>query len=315
MEQNKRVAGSALAALSALTLGVGMMATPPVAQAQSSSSSIVDEAGSSVNLGSEMGEVPERDAPVYRSGLPDVEPQGEPGTVLAEVPLDVNVGLSSASEQYRIAYTTVDQHGKPAVSTGAVYLPEGEKPEGGWPVLAWAHGTVGQSDECAPSINPLWPVEEEYLNTFLDEGYAIVATDYVGLDSPGFHSYLNGKVAAENVVDSVAAAHQMDATTDTEPVLADEWAVIGQSQGGGVALHVAHRATELSEDLESTTAAGWPRARRRTLGICCSPLAPRSRPCRFRRSWERTCSTSWLLCTRRTRTSTSTQRLPTKAAA
>ena len=77
MEQNKRVAGSALAALSALTLGVGMMATPPVAQAQSSSSSIVDEAGSSVNLGSEMGEVPERDAPVYRSGLPDVEPQGE----------------------------------------------------------------------------------------------------------------------------------------------------------------------------------------------------------------------------------------------
>lgn len=250
MEQNKRVAGSALAALSALTLGVGMMATPPVAQAQSSSSSIVDEAGSSVNLGSEMGEVPERDAPVYRSGLPDVEPQGEPGTVLAEVPLDVNVGLSSASEQYRIAYTTVDQHGKPAVSTGAVYLPEGEKPEGGWPVLAWAHGTVGQSDECAPSINPLWPVEEEYLNTFLDEGYALVATDYVGLDSPGFHSYLNGKVAAENVVDSVAAAHQMDATTDTEPVLADEWAVIGQSQGGGVALHVAHRATELSEDLE-----------------------------------------------------------------
>lgn len=251
MKQNKRVAGSVMAAVSGLALTVGLATTPPMAQAQSSQSSSGSSGieSSSANLGSEMGEVPKRDAPVYRSGLPDVTPQGEPGTVLAEVPLDTRVGLSSASEQYRIAYTTVDQHGKPAVSTGAVYLPEGERPEGGWPVLAWAHGTVGQSDDCAPSINPLWPVEEDYLNTFLDEGYAIVATDYAGLDSPGFHSYLNGKVAAENVVDSVAAAHQMKATQGAAPVLADKWAVIGQSQGGGVALHVAHRATGLSEDL------------------------------------------------------------------
>ena len=265
MKKNTRVVGSAMAAL-AMSIG---LAVPPAALAQedpsslselsslSSGSSAVDglsstsselDGSSAADTGAVMDDVEEPD-PVYRSGLPNVTPQGEPGTVLAEVPLDQRVGLDSASEQYRIAYTTVNQHDQPAVSTGAVFLPEGEKPEGGWPVLAWAHGTVGLADECAPSINPLSQVEADYLKTFLDEGYAIVASDYVGLDSPGFHSYLNGKVAAENVVDSVAAAHNMEIPQDSEPVFADKWSVIGQSQGGGVSLHVARQATGLSEDM------------------------------------------------------------------
>ncbi|MCZ9294318.1 alpha/beta hydrolase family protein [Corynebacterium meitnerae] len=205
---------------------------------------------SSVKTGQPMRDVAPREVPVFRSGLPAVAPSGEPGTVLAEVPLDPRVGLSSAAKQFRVAYTTVDQHGKPATSTGAVFLPKGEKPEGGWPVLAWAHGTVGLGDECAPSINARSARDAEYLNRWLDEGYAIVATDYVGLDSPGLHSYLNGKVAAANVVDSVAAAHAMAGTQGPGgSVLAKRWAVIGQSQGGGVALHVAHRATPRSQQL------------------------------------------------------------------
>ena len=195
-----------------------------------------------------MRAVAPRTEPLYRSQLPETDPEGPAGTVLAEVPLDARVGLAGASKQFRIAYTTVDQHGKPATSTGAVFFPRGETPDGGWPVVAWAHGTVGLGDECAPSINPRSPRDAEYLNRWLEQGYAIVATDYVGLDSPGLHSHLNGSVAAQNVVDSVAAAHAMDATKAAGG-LAKQWAVIGQSQGGGVALHVARRATPLSEKL------------------------------------------------------------------
>ena len=125
---------------------------------------------SSVKAGEPMRDVAPREVPVYRSGLPAVAPSGEPGTVLAEVPLDARVGLSSASKQFRVAYTTVDQHGKPATSTGAVFLPKGEKPEGGWPVLAWAHGTVGLGDECAPSINARSARDAEYLNRWLTRG-------------------------------------------------------------------------------------------------------------------------------------------------
>ncbi|GAB3079338.1 lipase family protein [Corynebacterium aquatimens] len=233
--------------LSALALTSGFGA--PVAAAQSSGPSPFGSAAdlthqSSVKTGESMRPVAQRTKPIYRSDLPEVGPSSRVGEVLAKVPLDPRAGLDNAGEQVRFAYTTVDQHGQPAVSTGAMYMPKGQKPAGGWPVIAWAHGTVGLGDECAPSINPQVGNDARYLNKWLDEGYAIVATDYVGLDSPGLHSYLNGKVSAANVVDSVAAAHEMFGGE-----LSKKWAVVGQSQGGGVALHVARRATPLSEKL------------------------------------------------------------------
>lgn len=198
-----------------------------------------------VQGGEPMRPVSPRDAPTFDSGLP-IPVAAEPaGSLLAEVPLDPRVGLSSAGAQYRIAYSTTNQHNQSVPGTGTVFLPRGEAPEGGWPVLAWAHGTVGLSDECTPSMNAPSARDAEYLNHWLDQGYAIVASDYAGLGTTGFHSYLNGRVAAANVVDAVQAAHRMA----FGPVLSQQWAVIGQSQGGGVALHVAHRATALSREL------------------------------------------------------------------
>lgn len=244
-----------LTACAAAVVTVGLVgavaAAPAHAQSsQSSSQSSSQLAQHFVDNGDPMRPVAPYDGKLYRSDLPHVEPSGKPGTVLAEVPLDPNVGLPNAAEQYRIAYTTTDKLGKPAVATAAVFLPRGERPDGGWPVVAWTHGTVGLGDECAPSINPRIPRDVEYLGRWLDLGYAIVAPDYVGLDTPGVHSYLNGKQSAIESVDSVAALQNMKASKDKNgPVLDKKWAVIGQSQGGGVALHVAHRATELSRKL------------------------------------------------------------------
>src|SRR6201991_3889670 len=70
------------------------------------------------------------------------------GTTIASVPLDPALSLTGAGPAYRVLYSTIDQHDQPAVSTGAVFLPPGPAPVDGFPVIAWAHGTVGLGDDC-----------------------------------------------------------------------------------------------------------------------------------------------------------------------
>lgn len=196
------------------------------------------------------------------------------GAAVEEVPLDPAVGLTSAAVQRRYVYSTVDQHGQTAASTAAVFLPHGTAPDGGWPVLAWAHGTTGLGDDCTPSAQARGERDSTFLNHWLDEGYAVVASDYVGMGTPGLMSYLNGRVTAANVVDSVTAARDLDSVgADLSPT----WAVIGQSQGGGVALHVAHNASARSAqaglDYRGAVATGAP-AYIEELVLAASPIFP-----------------------------------------
>jgi pimeloyl-ACP methyl ester carboxylesterase len=184
---------------------------------------------------------------------------GTPGVPVGEVPLSPELGLSGAGAQQRFVYSTVDQHGEEAASSAAVFLPAGEAPEGGWPVLAWAHGTTGLGDNCTPSAQVRSDRDAAFLNHWLEQGYAVVASDYAGMGTPGLMSYLNGKITSANVVDSVAAARGLDSVGAE---LSGTWAVIGQSQGGGVALHVAHKASarsaEVGLDYRGAVATGAP---------------------------------------------------------
>ncbi len=179
-----------------------------------------------------------------------------PGTTIESVPLDPAMSLTGAGPAYRVLYSTVDQHDQPAVSTGAVFLPPGPAPEGGFPVIAWAHGTVGLGDDCTPSALPRSPRDDEYLSHWLNQGYAVVASDYAGLGTPGLMSYLNSVTTAHGVVDSVIAAHDMGLP------LSPEWAIVGQSQGGGAAVASARWATEFSAgtglDYRGVVATGTP---------------------------------------------------------
>ena len=184
------------------------------------------------------------------------EPIPPQGTTIASVPLDPALSLTGAGPAYRVLYSTVNQHDQPAVSTGAVFLPPGPAPEGGFPVLAWAHGTVGLGDDCTPSALPRTLRDDEYLSHWLNEGYAVVASDYVGLGTPGLMSYLNSVTTAHGVVDSVIAAHDMGLP------LSRAWAIVGQSQGGGAAVSSARWATEFSAgtglDYRGVVATGTP---------------------------------------------------------
>ena len=179
-----------------------------------------------------------------------------PGAVAATVPLDPSLSLPQAGRAVRQAYGTVDQHGRNAIATSAVFLPHGTPPPGGWPVVAWAHGTTGLGDDCAPSTQPRSERDAEYLGHWLDRGYAVVAADYAGLGTPGLLSYLNGQAAARGIVDSLVAAR-----ADGLP-LSPRWALVGQSQGAGAALVTATRATELGApaglDYRGVVATGAP---------------------------------------------------------
>lgn len=113
--------------------------------------------------------------------------------------------------------------------------------------MSWAHGTSGLADACAPSrIGPALPQRDwHYLRTWMNQGYAIVASDYAGLGTPGKHAYLDARTTAHNVVDMVRAAQAFSRSRlPAGDRLAKKWVVIGQSQGGGAAIATASFATE-----------------------------------------------------------------------
>jgi pimeloyl-ACP methyl ester carboxylesterase len=76
-------------------------------------------------------------------------------------------------------------------------------------------------------------------------GYAVVASDYAGLGTPGLPAYLNGRSEAHNIVDVVKAGRAY-ARRYLAPArrLARKWVVIGQSQGAGAAIYTARYATK-----------------------------------------------------------------------
>ncbi|MGX9297217.1 lipase family protein [Tsukamurella paurometabola] len=178
-----------------------------------------------------------------------------PGTPIDRVPLAAALGLDDADQAFRFLYATTNQHGA-AVSTAALFLPAGTAPAGGWPVIAWAHGTVGLCDDATPSAQPPSERQQFYLGHWLRHGYAVVATDYAGMGTPGLMSYLNGKVEAHNLIDSVQAARGLGLP------LARRWALVGQSQGAGAAMNGARHASEFGADydldLRGTVATGTP---------------------------------------------------------
>lgn len=141
--------------------------------------------------------------------------------------------VPGAARGFRMDYASTGHDGRERVVGGAVFVPPGTPPGGGWPIVSWAHGTVGVADACAPSTAPRSERDAAYLRRWLNAGYAIVATDYEGLGTRDEHPYLHGRSAAYNVIDMVRAARAVDGS------LSRRWFAVGQSQGAQAVLYVA----------------------------------------------------------------------------
>lgn len=177
----------------------------------------------------------------YDQALP-----GEPGKMLRQESLDERQALEHAAINLRLLYTSTDGvtgDGIVPVS-GVLYLPKGDAPEGGWPLMAWTHGTVGIADICAPSWNGRQAQDMTYLNLFLKRGYAIVASDYQGLGTEGTHPYLATRPAANSNLDIIRAV-----TSGDFPVT-DHVVLFGQSQGAGAAIATADYAPDYAPEID-----------------------------------------------------------------
>jgi pimeloyl-ACP methyl ester carboxylesterase len=170
--------------------------------------------------------------------------------------LEAELGINGAGPAYRLLYTSTDGNsGRDIVAvSGALFLPAGKPPQGGWPLVAWAHGTVGIADICAPSVQGRSLRDVTYLRRWLSEGFAVVATDYQGLGVPGPHLYLNTRSEAYSVIDSIRAAEQ------GFPNLSHQAIIVGQSQGGQAAFAAAVFAGKYAPDLpvKAVVATGTP---------------------------------------------------------
>lgn len=172
----------------------------------------------------------------------------------AALPADARPGTVIRSEPYtrvtrndarllRILYATTRHDNKPAIASAIVALPTApaSSPRA---IVAWAHGTTGIAQGCAPSVIGAPFANVPALDDLLREGWAFVATDYAGLGTPGAHAYLVGEDAARAVLDAVRAARTLvDAGLDNRVVV---W---GHSQGGNAALWTGIRATDYAPDL------------------------------------------------------------------
>ncbi|HAF72859.1 MAG TPA: lipase, partial [Corynebacterium variabile] len=105
----------------------------------------------------------------------------------------------------KILYTTTAQDGSPVATSGFVMEPA--RPwtgEGPTPTIVFAPGTRGAGDYCAPSragnlfastdmaagsINVNY--EYPFYAMASAAGYRVIVTDYIGLGTPGQHTYVN----------------------------------------------------------------------------------------------------------------------------
>ena len=147
------------------------------------------------------------------------------GTVIRTEPLGITVQGGTAQ---RFLYVSETPTGTRAASGAMIFIPSTPAPPGGRPVVAWSHGTLGLGAACAPSrsTDPTADIST-WLPTMMKLGWVVVATDYVGIGTPGPNLYLDADSEVRDVVNSVRAARnipQADAS--------NRYVTFGHSQGG-----------------------------------------------------------------------------------
>lgn len=190
----------------------------------------------------------------------------EPGTVLrseaASLPLAIEVpGLPPLASPLpatasRLIYSTIDVQGQPVATSGALY--DSTAPwtgAGPRPTVVLGPGTQGQGDACSPSrnlesgvgVNPqtggMAPsYEEAFALALAGQGFRVMVIDYIGLGTPGVHTYSDRVEQAHAMLDGARAARSL---VGEAPVVF--W---GHSQGGGASAAAAELAPEYAPDVD-----------------------------------------------------------------
>lgn len=178
------------------------------------------------------------------------------GTLLQaeEIPPDV-----PGSRAWRVRFASRDLAGRPTESTGIVAAPVDGPADR--PVVVWCHGTTGLGDASVPSRQPNpagelitypEPVGPEEVDRgvpgmadYLAAGAVVVAPDYQGLGTEGFHHYCVHATGARDAVNAVRSAGRL-----AEAGAGTRVGVLGWSEGGGMALGVPELPADELADLD-----------------------------------------------------------------
>ena len=166
----------------------------------------------------------------------------------------------NAAESVVMTYKMKGIKGTETQATALVFTPKTEPPVGGWPIVAWGHGTTGVIDQCAPSRMKLITTTilgqerstHDMIDSFVKEGYVVVAPDYEGLGEPSgkeIHPFLHVKSEAYSITDAVVATKNW-----LGDKASNKWAVTGVSQGGHAALGAAEYAARANMDYKGAVA-------------------------------------------------------------
>lgn len=171
-------------------------------------------------------------------------PTPAPGAVAGDLVWARTVEAPSNADGYLILYWSTGLDGSLVPVSGILLVPRRAASPG--TVLAWAHGTAGIADRCAPSRD--YPggalaISHEIVTQTLGLGAAFVATDYRGLGTPRDPPYLVNQAAGRDVLDSVRAA---------QPFVGGRAATVmmGESEGGGAALVAVELQPTYAPDLD-----------------------------------------------------------------
>ncbi|WP_396898091.1 lipase family protein [Mycolicibacterium sp.] len=196
---------------------------------------------------------------------PDPLPAGDPGDLIRTEPMRLVYEPSGQLGSWvatgtRIMYRSTDSRGNPTAVTGTYFEPDRPWPGAGpRPLIAFAPGTQGQGDQCAPSrvfeqsihfssgLDITMGYEELFVATMVARGFAVVVTDYEGLGTPGVHTYVNRLAEAQAVLDAARAAKKLPGTSLTPDGPIALW---GYSQGGGASAAAAELAPGYAPELD-----------------------------------------------------------------
>ncbi|WP_245713616.1 lipase family protein [Nocardia vaccinii] len=206
---------------------------------------------------------------------PPAQLPAQAGAIVKSEPMPVFATLPGGGGQWpvaaqRVMYTSRTQDGTPAAVSGTYIEPTRPwQRSGPRPTVVIAPGTVGQGTQCAPSIafstgfvvstDPLSmsPNQEAIAAAaWSSMGARVLVTDYIGLGTPGIHTYVNRVEEAHAVLDGARAADRLGGVPESTPLVF--W---GYSQGGGATAAAAELQPSYAPELNlKGTWAGAPPA-------------------------------------------------------
>lgn len=173
-------------------------------------------------------------APPIMSPLPNVRADvwASRGHVVMRAPFDppLDDPDSVLGGSWRAVYTSVSGvDGAIRQVSGAFFIPRGNPPQNGWPVISLAHATTGIDNGCGPSTEPGLMGYLSAIRGLAGQGYAVALSDYEGLGEYGSHPYMEPRTVAFNIIDAVRALREIS------PTVSPRWVALGSSQGGQAA--------------------------------------------------------------------------------